>query len=192
MSLVKVQVVVLAGLLASLSSVVIAHSGATGIVKERMEAMKEMKQAIKTVSDMFKGKIPYDANGVKAAAKVIDSHAGKKITQLFPEGSLHHPSEAKAEIWQEWTRFSHLSERLSVISQGLALAAENTGAVQAADPMMADAMMGSSDMMGVNSAETQVDLTAEEYGAMPAEQVFKALTDNCSACHTRFRVEQDK
>ncbi|MFW1678340.1 c-type cytochrome [Pontibacter sp. JAM-7] len=174
--------------LLTLSTLVVAHSGASGVVKQRMDAMKDMKDSMKTISDMFKGKALYEADKVQAAAAVIRDHAGEQLTKLFPEGSLQHPTEAKPEIWQEWDRFSRLAAHLGVLSEGLQQAAHNTQATQAAGAMMSDdAMMGHGAMMGEAMAHT-----AEEYGNMPVEAVFKKLTDNCSSCHTDFRVEKDK
>lgn len=161
----------------------LAHGGATGIVKERMDAMEDMKGAMKTVSDMFKGKIPYEAVQVRVAAETINMHAGENLTKLFPKGSLHHPTEAKAEIWQEWDRFQHLSKELERISQGLYDAADNVESENEED--------SSASMMGMG-AESEVQEGAESFATMPVEVVFERLSDNCSACHTDYRVEKDK
>ncbi len=162
------------------SAVVMAHGGATGIVKERMDAMGDMKDSMKEVSDMFKGKTSYDANKVRAAAEVIKGHSGDALTKLFPKGSLQHPTEAKAIIWDDWDRFSKLANHLEILSEGLANAAENKDT-----PADQKGMMGNSGMMGGHMVHT-----AQEYGKMPVEMVFKMVTDNCSSCHTRFRKEK--
>ncbi|WP_420600604.1 c-type cytochrome [Neptuniibacter sp.] len=175
------------------TAVVMAHGGATGIVKERMDAMGDMKDSMKEVSDMFKGKAPYDANKVRAAADVIKGHSGNALTKLFPEGSLQHPTEAKAIIWDEWDRFSKLADHLGTLSEGLANAAENKDTPIEEKGMMGNSsMMGGGNMMG-NSAVMGGHMvhTAEEYGKMPVEMVFKMVTDNCSSCHTRFRKEKE-
>ena len=175
------------------SAVVMAHGGATGIVKERMDAMGDMKDSMKEVSDMFKGKVPYDANKVRTAAEVIKGHSGNALTKLFPEGSLQHPTEAKAVIWKEWNRFTKLANHLETLSEGLANAAENKstpteqkGMMGGSNMMGSDHMMGNSSMMGGHMVHT-----AEEYGKMPVEMVFKMVTDNCSSCHTRYRKEKE-
>lgn len=165
------------------ASIVTAHGGATGIVKERMDAMEDMKGAMKTVSDMFKDKIPYEPVQVRVAAETINMHAGDNLTKLFPKGSLHHPTEAKADIWQEWDRFQHLSKELERISQGLYDAADNVGSENEEDT--------SASMMGMG-AEPEVKEGAESFATMPVEVVFERLSDNCSACHTDYRVEKDK
>ncbi|MGH1431787.1 MAG: c-type cytochrome [Neptuniibacter sp.] len=175
------------------TAVVMAHGGATGIVKERMDAMGDMKDSMKEVSDMFKGKAPYDANKVRAAADVIKGHSGNALTKLFPEGSLQHPTEAKAIIWDEWDRFSKLADHLGTLSEGLANAAENKDTPIEEKGMMGNSsMMGGGNMMGNSSVMGgHMVHTAEEYGKMPVEMVFKMVTDNCSSCHTRFRKEKE-
>ena len=108
----------------STPAVIQAHSGATGVVKERMEAMKEMGKSIKAIAQMVTGKSPFVADGVKAGARLIAGHAGEKITMLFPEGSNQHPSEASAEIWTDWKRFSELAIDLETTASGLIDAAD--------------------------------------------------------------------
>ena len=64
------------------------------------------------------------ADRVKAGARLIAGHAGEKITMLFPEGSNQHPSEASAEIWTDWKRFSELAIDLETTASGLIDAAD--------------------------------------------------------------------
>ena len=123
----KIQCVTSAAAMAltiSTPAVIQAHSGATGVVKERMEAMKEMGKSIKAIAQMVTGKSPFVADGVKAGARLIAGHAGEKITMLFPEGSNQHPSEASAEIWTDWKRFSELAIDLETTASGLIDAAD--------------------------------------------------------------------
>lgn len=170
---------------------VLAHGGAKGIVKERMDLMDDMKGAVKTLSAIYKGKRAYDAEAIRKAALVIRNHSGDAMTKLFPENSIHGPSEAKPLIWQEWERFEKLAKRQEVISQGLHDAADNKpGSGKASGHMMGSAgMMGQKSMMsGGHMMGDNMD-SAEHYAAMPSSMVFKMLTDNCSSCHTRYRVE---
>ena len=168
---------------------VLAHGGATGVVKERMELMKEMKESMKDLSSMFKGEVTYDPALVKQASEVLQATSGEELTRLFPENSLHDPSEAKPEIWTKWKRFQSMADDLNTYSAALAEAAGNV-ADSTMDPptdMMGgtDMMMGSADgMMG--GSEGKMDL-----GNMPAERVFKLVADTCSSCHTKFRVEKE-
>jgi len=87
-----------------------AHSGATGIVKERMDGMMAMGKALGSVADMFKGKTSFDAATVAASAKIVGNHA-EKMASLFPgtkasrEGS---GTEALPAIWDDQAKFSKL------------------------------------------------------------------------------------
>ena len=64
-----------------------AHSGATGVVKERMQLMKDIARDTKALGLAFKGTTPYDPVEIAAAAERISEHAGDRLTALFPAGS---------------------------------------------------------------------------------------------------------
>lgn len=81
-----------------------AHGGATGIVKERMDAMSEIGDSMKSVGRMLKSG-PYDPQVAIAAGNAIAGHAGEALTELFPEGSLQPQSEANPAIWNDWPAF---------------------------------------------------------------------------------------
>ncbi|WP_271951064.1 c-type cytochrome [Ruegeria faecimaris] len=180
---------------AALASIIamtaLAHGGATGIVKERMDGMSALKNSMKTLTPMMQGKTPYDADVVRREAEQIGRHAGDSMTRLFPDGSGGKPSEAKPEIWTDWDEFSELAEQLHNYSEGLALAAENglmmAGTEQGASMMGGSGMMGGESMMGTSmmgGSPNQAQLSE-----MPADGVFMMLSQTCSACHTRFRSE---
>lgn len=175
-----------------------AHGGAMGVVKQRMDAMVMIRDAMKVLTPMMQGKTPYDAAVVKEQAGVIGAHGGDALTDLFPEGSLDKPSEARPEIWENWSDFQDLAMQLSVYSEGLALAAEN-GLMMAAesqgDSMMQGGMMGNhGGMMGSQGGMMQGGKSGtpgpEMLAAMPADGVFLMLSQSCSACHTLYRVEK--
>lgn len=86
------------------AGVAVSHGGATGVVKERMEAMKDMGSRMKALAAMVRGRTPYDAALAKEAAAAIAAHA-RDVPRLFPEGSRHGPSEAVEKIWIEWPQF---------------------------------------------------------------------------------------
>ncbi|MFW8635676.1 c-type cytochrome [Cribrihabitans pelagius] len=180
-----------------------AHGGATGIVKDRMDAMADMGKAMKALTPMMQGKAPYDADAVRAAAGRIGGHAGETMTELFPEGTDGMPSEAKPAIWSNWGEFSALAGQLETLSEGLALAADNglmmagshsTPDMMGGGGMMGGAtMMGGSGMQGVSSMMGGAPMHAapgrEELAEMPADGVFTMLSQTCSACHSKFRAE---
>ena len=89
-----------------------AHSGATGIVKERMALMDRLGKAMKNLNAMFSNQISYDAASVKEAAGVIEQHAGEAMIKMFPEGTNRKPSEALPIIWEDWDEFKSLAKKL--------------------------------------------------------------------------------
>lgn len=180
--------------LASLAA--FAHGGATGIVKERMDAMADMGKAVKAVTPMMRGEVAYDADVVRQAAAVFSSNAGEAMTDLFPEGTGGEPSKAKDTVWSKWEEFSELAQQLKVVSDGLAGAAENGLKAASAEAPSAGTMMGgSSAMMGGSASmlggdtKKANDMTAEQIAAMSVDDAFAMVTQSCSACHTQYRAE---
>lgn len=106
-------------ILLMLSGAAFAHSGATGIVKERMDMMLEIGDDMELIGNMVRGKTPYDAEAAERAALSIADHAGA-FTAVFPPGSLQHPTEALPAIWDNWDEFADLSEKLKTDANALA------------------------------------------------------------------------
>lgn len=113
------------------TSLVYAHSGAMGVVKERMELMKGMGDAMKTMGAMFKGQADYDPAVVAEKAAYLADHANK-IPDLTPEGSNENPSEALPIIWQEWDGYVESSELLGTEGAKLVEIANNGAEERAA------------------------------------------------------------
>lgn len=185
-----------------------AHGGASGIIKERMDLMDDMKGAVKNVAAIFKGETEHNPDTIRDAALIIRDHSGDAMTKLFPKDSLSRHSEATPAIWQEWERFKKLSDRQVNLAQGLYNAADNKGESNQGhmmgsqsmmgqadnNSMMGQNMMGSGSMMGsdtmIRGEENMLHMDEPDYlGTMPASMVFKMLTDNCSSCHERYRKE---
>lgn len=195
------QLVLGGAAIASLSAAAFAHSGATGVVKERMNAMKSMGDAIKRIKPMMSGEAGYDESAVREAAQSIAAEAGKAMTGKFPEGSTEHPSETLPRTWEEWDRFTTLATQLETAAQGLALAAGNglhgDGHMMSGQSgmmggnMLGDnsGMMGSGMMMGDGAMPE--GMTAEHIGQMPTDGAFMMVTQTCSACHDRYRQDDD-
>lgn len=99
----------------------LAHSCAIGIVKERMAVMNSIGKAMKSISKMARGKAPLNSKKVVEAAVEIGNH-GKRITELFPEGSSYGVSEASPNIWKDWNGFRNRADRLVAAAGDLALA----------------------------------------------------------------------
>jgi cytochrome c556 len=171
-----------------------AHSGAMGVVKERMDAMKAMGDAVKRIKPMMSGEAEYDAAAVQAAARVIAEEAGAAMTGKFPEGSGGGVSEALPAVWSDRARFEALARDLEVTARGLEHAAQNgthgaghmsgemSGMMGGTSGMMGGGMMGTDHMSGA--------MSVERIGKMPADGAFVMMTQVCSACHDRFREEK--
>lgn len=159
------------------------HSGATGVVKERMELMKSIGDATKSLAEIMKGSVPYDAAKVKQLAATIEGHGGEAMTVKFPENTLDHPSEAVPAIWSDWDRFSELADQLAVYAGALGKAADNpraaAGAASMGGGMAAGGMMASGGP------------SAEHLASMPPDAAFMHLAQTCSACHEDFRKKKE-
>lgn len=198
----KTRIFIAAAMASSIAVAAFAHSGATGVVKERMVGMSTMSDAVKSVTPLMSGAASYDADTVREAAEAIRAHAGETMTKLFPEGSGGGVSKAKEAVWSEWEEFASLADQLDVYAEGLGLAAENGLGDEGEAAMDAGSMMGGgSDMMGGGESTADAGsmmgggapavqmLSVEELAEMPADAAFDMVTQTCSSCHTKFRTE---
>lgn len=188
----KIALVLVASITAG---VALAHGGATGVVKERMDGMAAMQKAVKAVTPIMRGQAEYDANAVRSFAAAVEMHSGEAMTKLFPEGTGGKPSEAKAEVWSDWEGFETLAMDLKVLAKALAEAADNGLATQSAGASSGSMigtgnMMGSGTMMGGNSAVGGM-MDVNMLASMPADMLFTRISQTCSACHTKYRLESN-
>ena len=193
----KKFVLIVSLLFVASSEFVFAHGGATGVVKERMNLMDSLKEAMKNLKPLFRGKEEYDVEKVKQNALVIRDSAGNHMTKLFPEGSLKKPSEATPEIWTKWEEFQRIADNLERLGQALHDGAENN---QTAGPntMGGPGMMGQGHMMedgmmsgGRDAMHELGNITDEQLAAMPAASLFRMIGQSCAACHKQYRVEEE-
>lgn len=161
---------------------VLAHGGATGIVKQRMDHMETVGDAMKTLTAMMRGKLDYDAAEVRSLAGTIADHGGESLTELFPEGSLDKPTEALPAIWQDWDRFTDLARQLTDYATALVDAAGNDRPPVGSS----GAMSGQGMMMG----ETPAGPSVEHLSRMPPDAAFQHMAQVCAACHQDFRKEK--
>ena len=84
-----------------------AHENVTGVVKERHDAMKMMKDHFMPLVQMVKGAAPFDAATVKKNAAIIAAEL-EKASKMFPKGSDKGETRAKPEIWQNEAEFQAL------------------------------------------------------------------------------------
>lgn len=146
-----------------------AHDKAIGVVKQRMDAMGVLADSMKSIAGQLKSPSP-DPAAIQAAATALRAHAAGNLTKDFPEGSLSPPTEARAEIWQDWDRFTALANRLDLQAQGLALAAGN--------PLSGTAL------------KTQKKRSLKELAQMPPNAVFTLIGQTCGTCHKTFRTKK--
>jgi len=92
------------------------HEHATGIVKERMDAMESMAKRMKAINARIKDKRELAA--IKADAEAIASLA-PHITHQFPPGSTQRPTQARSAIWQNWADFERKARALEAASAKL-------------------------------------------------------------------------
>ena len=170
-----------------------AHTGAIGVVKERMDLMKALGGAMKQLNAMFANQKPYDAEQVELAAEVVAKHAGDQMTRLFPEAPVKKPSEALPVIWRNWTEFQDWADQLRIYAMALAAAASNErghmsgqGGMRGQGGMMGQGeMMGQGGMMGDTHRPDP-----DRLRSMPPDAAFMWVTNTCSGCHTKFRLKK--
>ena len=118
---IQVSFILLLALLSSSS--ILAHSGATGVVKDRMDAMSEMALAMKSMALIVKGKHQVNPLTFIQGGELIAGHS-HKAPDLFPIGSIQGTSEALPIIWQQWDDFVNLSLRTKTDAKKLAKMAQ--------------------------------------------------------------------
>jgi len=98
-----------------------------GPIRDRHQLMEGIGKHAKVIGDALKsGRF----DPIAAAAEQIQS-AAPKIAALFPPGSTHPKSRAKAEIWQDWPTFEEATKRLEANAGAVAAAAHDGGDVRA-------------------------------------------------------------
>ena len=98
----------------------LAHSGATGIVKERMDMFKRSQKNLKAIKSHIRGE---DYGSI---AKLADELREWAVTmpEYFPEGSNVKPSEASPKIWEDFTGFKRAAMENETATKKLIAAAE--------------------------------------------------------------------
>lgn len=118
-----VAAILLIGGLVALAEVE-AHTGATGVVKERMDLMKALGDDMKRLAAIMKAEAAYDPALVAGLARRIEQGSGDHMLELFPEGSTDHPSEAREEIWLRWVEFEAKADALASQASALSVAGD--------------------------------------------------------------------
>lgn len=193
----RTRVVILATAVTVAGAAALAHSGATGVVKERMDGMAALGNVVKELTPMMRGQTPFDADQVRDGADLMIIHAGEQMTSLFPEGSDGMPSQALPAVWEDWEEFTALAEQLELRAEGFKLSADvglaASQADQGASMMGGGGMMGSTETpsMGSGAMGSSEIMTVDMFATMPTDTAFAAVAQSCSACHQKFRAEDE-
>ena len=100
-----------AAILTDAAGAALAHQGASGVVKARMDGMGVQQTAMKTLGAMARGQADFDAE-TAAAAFVTVAEAGRHVPAQFEVQDLSAPSEALPAIWENWDDFVAKSEAM--------------------------------------------------------------------------------
>jgi cytochrome c556 len=102
---------ILALVLATAAGAVMAAEATDPTVKAWQELMDTNAGAAKTLGGMAAGKIAFDAAAAAAARETLIADA-KKTPELFKTQASDPKSDAKPEIWANWSDFEAKSKAL--------------------------------------------------------------------------------
>ena len=98
----------------------LAHSGATGIVKERMDMFKKSQNNLKAIKAHIRSE---DYGSIVQLADEVRAWA-VKMPDYFPEGSNEKPSEASPAIWSDFDGFKNAAMKNETAAKQLIAAAK--------------------------------------------------------------------
>jgi cytochrome c556 len=108
----KKTVAVVFACIASVATLSIAAEATDPTVKARQELMDVIGASTKTLGDMAKGEVAFDAAAAEAAkAAMIEASAG--IAAAFEPQATDPATKAKPEIWTNWDDFVAKGEALN-------------------------------------------------------------------------------
>jgi cytochrome c556 len=90
----------------------IAHENSTGILKERMQLMKNLGKAMKDFSLILRAQNNYNIESLSSIILEIKVHSGENLTKLFLEKSKDIASKSDPVIWDSWFDFSGIASDL--------------------------------------------------------------------------------
>ena len=93
----------------------LAHEGATGVIKERMDKFKMSKKMMKTIHRSIQNE-DFETIGKSGITLLKWS---KEMINYFPEGSEVAPSEASGDIWLDPEGFKKAVNKFELASQKL-------------------------------------------------------------------------
>lgn len=110
-----------AAVLVGLSAAALAHADVENqAVAARMESMKAIGGAMKTLGGMAKGAVDFDAVAAQAAVDEVAAQSGA-LPALFEAQETDPLSEAKPEIWTNWDDFVAKSNALNSAAEAITI-----------------------------------------------------------------------
>ena len=116
-----VMLIIATGLTCGMLGNAFAHSGATGIVKERMDLFKRNKDNLKAINAHIRDG---DVDAIIPLADEIRDWAAR-MPDYFPAGSDQKPSEAAPAIWSDFDGFKKAAEDNQRAAEMLVVAAKS-------------------------------------------------------------------
>lgn len=112
-----------------IASMALAHNGVKNAqVMARMQGMEQIGAASKTLGNMARGRLAYDADAAAAAKAALTLHAGE-IAGLFEENASDPKSEALPVIWEDFADFTAKADALTQAAEALDISsADSIGA----------------------------------------------------------------
>ena len=91
---------------------VVAHEDSTGTVKERMQLMNNLGEAMKAFSLILRAQNNYNIESLSSIIRKITDNSGENLTKLFLEKSMDITSRANPSILDSWPDFSRIASDL--------------------------------------------------------------------------------
>lgn len=114
----QITTLVAAGAFALTGSALVAHENVKNpAVKARMDLMTGIGAGMKTLGDMAKGQVDFDAAAAQAAVDAIAT-AAAQIPAAFEAQEIDPKSDAADAIWENWDDFVTKSEALATAAGG--------------------------------------------------------------------------
>ncbi|MCK0139806.1 cytochrome c [Aliiroseovarius sp. F47248L] len=102
-----------------LTAPLFAHSEVKNpVVMERMKTMEAIRDGMKTLGDMAKGKVPFDADKATAAAAII-AESAEQVPQKFEANEMDPASEALPAIWESFDDFVQKSNDMVIAAKSV-------------------------------------------------------------------------
>ena len=156
---------------------VLAHGGATGMVHDRMEGVKEMKAAMKELKPAMAAPSAIKPDWLEQQAGRL-VNASVHMLHMFPEGSFGKPSEALPKIRTEWDTFSQMATDLQRTAKALQASASTEMA-------NAPARLSASDIRSLRISA----MSDAELAQTSARDLYAVAGTTCRNCHDRFKKE---